>query len=431
MILHLIINDFAKIKNADIALSDLNIFVGSNNSGKTMMMQLIYGLRKQLWDYQVTKDSVKQSELNGQLLIRCDGAWFQALESNLNQYVTANKDQLIRNIFGTSIPAGNIRFRLEADETEYYVCGVTKEIVMSTSHAQTAINMDVRYYKNARAVRSLTSTIWADHDTEGITEAVTSVWRDILCKNMLSEQGQLFMPAARSGIQLLYRYYFANANESNLVMPVRDFLQFLQVYTMSGNLETSRRDLIEFGESQLLDGQIQQKGDDTFYLDNQIKQPIPLYIASSMVHEVTPLVKALSAYREIDCLYCDEIENSLHPLLQREMARWIIRMVNTGIQVIVSSHSDTMASALNNLLMLAHKSYHENIQDILFELEFQEADMLRQGLTVGVYEFKGNGPDGTRVERLDFMSNPMIGYDFQLFADNLDKLYEEADKITR
>lgn len=47
---------------------------------------------------------------------------------------------------------------------------------------------------------------------------------------------------------------------------------------------------------------------------------ISLHVASSMIHELTPFIKALSATQRIDWLYCDEVENSLHPLLQRE--RW-------------------------------------------------------------------------------------------------------------
>ena len=42
MIIH--IRNFGKIESADIDLGNLTIFVGENNSGKTYIMQLIYGL---------------------------------------------------------------------------------------------------------------------------------------------------------------------------------------------------------------------------------------------------------------------------------------------------------------------------------------------------------------------------------------------------
>ena len=43
MVLHIMIKNFGKIESADIALHDLVVFVGNSNSGKTMVMQLIYG----------------------------------------------------------------------------------------------------------------------------------------------------------------------------------------------------------------------------------------------------------------------------------------------------------------------------------------------------------------------------------------------------
>ena len=46
MVLHVIIKNFGRVKEADIALNDLVVFLGNNNSGKTMIMQLIYGIRK-------------------------------------------------------------------------------------------------------------------------------------------------------------------------------------------------------------------------------------------------------------------------------------------------------------------------------------------------------------------------------------------------
>jgi len=158
---------------------------------------------------------------------------------------------------------------------------------------------------------------------------------------------------------------------------------------------------------------------------------ISLHVASSMIHELTPFIKALSATQRIDWLYCDEVENSLHPLLQREMARWLIRMVNAGMHIIISSHSDTMASRLNNLFMLTHLNRSKANFKLLSELELKDADLLRPDLKVDVYEFRNERLGKTVVEKLEFMSYPLIGYDFQLFGRNLDKLYDEAEKITR
>ena len=46
MVFHLIVENFGKVQFADIELSNMVVLVGNNNSGKTMLMQLIYGLQK-------------------------------------------------------------------------------------------------------------------------------------------------------------------------------------------------------------------------------------------------------------------------------------------------------------------------------------------------------------------------------------------------
>ncbi|MGN0292682.1 MAG: AAA family ATPase [Lachnospiraceae bacterium] len=214
-------------------------------------------------------------------------------------------------------------------------------------------------------------------------------------------------------------------------MPIKDFLRFLQLYSGNLQLDESRKALLEFGEEYLLKGKVVQKDSETFYVEGQEGRKVPLYIASSMIHELTPFIKALSATQQIDWLYCDEVENSLHPLLQGEMARWLIRMVNAGMHVIISSHSDTMAGRMNNLFMLSQLDRRKADYKMLSELKLQEADLLRSDMKVGVYEFQSDKQGKTMVKKLEFIDYPLMGYDFQLFSENLDKLGDEADRITR
>lgn len=42
------VSNFGKIKHAEITLSDFTLFVGDNNSGKTFIMQLLYGALNEL-----------------------------------------------------------------------------------------------------------------------------------------------------------------------------------------------------------------------------------------------------------------------------------------------------------------------------------------------------------------------------------------------
>lgn len=53
-----------------------------------------------------------------------------------------------------------------------------------------------------------------------------------------------------------------------------------------------------------------------------------------------------------DCLMIDEPELNLHPDNQRLVARMLVRLVNRGVRVIVSTHSDYIVREFNNMIML-------------------------------------------------------------------------------
>ncbi len=432
LVLHIMIKNFGKVESADIALNDLVVFVGNNNSGKTMVMQLIYGIREKLRNFPVTDTGVKKSDLNGQYLIRCAQDWFRAIEVQINDFLAEHKSRIIESIFGTSISVEEIRIALECTESAYFVSSVSECQSRETGEPRTEFNIDTRQYEHGENVKSYKCQILGrDGLEDGMKAALQVVWNIILSGKNSADAGQLFLPASRSGLQLLYKQYFAGEAGGNFVMPVKDFLRFLQLYAQEKQLDELRSELLEFGEEHLIQGKVVQEGDETFYFDRQVGKPVSLYIASSMIHELTPFIKALSAARRIDWLYCDEVENSLHPLLQREMARWLIRMVNAGIHVIVSSHSDTMASRLNNLFMLTYLNRKNANFELLSELGLKEADLLHSDMKAAVYEFSSGKKGKTAVEKLDFISHPLMGYDFKLFGCSLDKLYDEADKITR
>ena len=122
VVFHLKVKNFGKIEYADISLSNFVVFVGNNNSGKTMMMQLIYGIRDELMHLSVPAMGIDHSNLGDQYLIRIADTWFKEVEIYVNTYLSEHKNQIIQNIFGVSVPVDNIR--IEIDMT-YYVCSAS------------------------------------------------------------------------------------------------------------------------------------------------------------------------------------------------------------------------------------------------------------------------------------------------------------------
>lgn len=153
---------------------------------------------------------------------------------------------------------------------------------------------------------------------------------------------------------------------------------------------------------------------------------IQMPLCSSMINELTPIVQVLTATSNFKYIFYDEVETCLHPLKQIEMARLLIRIVNSGINLTVSTHSDTMAIALNNLFLLSF-SHSAKKDALLQELGYTTDDLLKTELP-RVYQFSRSG-DKTIVTELTMSLNPRIGFKFEQFWKSGEKIYSDTSAI--
>lgn len=73
-----------------------------------------------------------------------------------------------------------------------------------------------------------------------------------------------------------------------------------------------------------------------------------------------------------DVLIIDEPELNLHPKNQRALARLIARMVNAGIKVFATTHSDYLVKEFNTLIMLSQKTEHTKTMQINYKYDDDE-----------------------------------------------------------
>lgn len=118
----------------------------------------------------------------------------------------------------------------------------------------------------------------------------------------------------------------------------------------------SRNNLGERFEKKVLRGSVHtdesEAGYPSFtYQPQGWKVKLPLMNASSMVSELAPVVLYL---RHIvlpeDLLVVEEPESHLHPAMQVEFARQLAAVVNSGVRVIITTHSECLLGALANLV---------------------------------------------------------------------------------
>ena len=141
---------------------------------------------------------------------------------------------------------------------------------------------------------------------------------------------------------------------------------------------------------------------------------------SSMVSELAPVTLFLKYLVEPgDLLILEEPEAHLHPAAQRQMARGIVRLVNAGVMVLITTHSDFLLGAINNLLRLSFAG-----EDKLAELGFENPDCLSHD-NVSAYRFVvDEAAGGSFVHELEIRRD--VGINDDEFGRVVNELYDET-----
>lgn len=124
---------------------------------------------------------------------------------------------------------------------------------------------------------------------------------------------------------------------------------------------------------------------DVVFSNNEVKN-LPFQISSSMIKTLASLIIYLRHRATPGCLIIiDEPELNLHPDCQILLARVFAKMINAGIRLIISTHSDYIIHELNNLIMLSETT--ESFQNNMGRLGYSK-DMTLSSSKVGAYLFK-------------------------------------------
>ena len=258
-----------------------------------------------------------------------------------------------------------------------------------------------------------------------------------------------YLPAARSGMVQSHKVLSASLIQQSsriglqpLSFPTLpgitiDFLSLLiSLDARVGNRkdEPAMADAISYIENAVLGGQIDFDNssglpfpDIAYYkgVGDEPKKKFLINNSSSMVSELAPVVLFLKyLVRPGDLLIFEEPESHLHPAAQRRLARGIARLVNAGVRVLITTHSDTFVSQINNLIGLGQASAGFISEHNLQPQEFLTLDQ------VGAYLFSiGQDGDGSGVRPLEI--DPDTGIDEDEFADVFEAIYEESIALQR
>ena len=112
----------------------------------------------------------------------------------------------------------------------------------------------------------------------------------------------------------------------------------------------------------------------------------------------------------------------MHPQLQWQMARVLIRLSNMGLPVFVTTHSDLILQHVNNMIKA---SKMKNKEAFLQDSDYEEEDLLDRD-NIRVYQFDVQENHRTKIQQLPCGD---YGFEAMTFYDTLKKMSDEIDQI--
>lgn len=442
----LIVEDYGKIKSAEIEIAPLTLFVGDNNSGKSYLLSLLWGIEKFGVSALIGEKYENAREINAlidwlcaQIDIAVEKKKYTVslaeisdlLNEVLNEGLKKNKDNLVKKIFNNkNINIGKLRIELGDLQNIYLHLEMDKKenIIISLPDEQ-------KFGFPSGLVRE------GQHRKEKAVQwlLITMIYCSLL--DIRAEESEInesiYLPAARTGFMLTKdiinkvgrKSTFNLSEEKETITPfARPINQFLDVIgDLSAETSGSKENLALsiYLEKEMANGTIEissMPSKEVQYVPAGYKKGMPLRLVSAVVTELSPLILILKHQQNICRFYYEEPEICLHPQLQSRMGKIIGRIVNSGIGMVITTHSDIIMQHINNMIKLAKR---EDCQDICEKLGYTQLDLLSQD-QVKVYQLSAKDRGKTEVKELACGEN---GFVIPTFNDALDGIMNEAYEI--
>jgi predicted ATPase len=444
--------DFEHLGNIDkgsIELNDFTIFCGKNNSGKTYAMYSAYGFLHYSNNISLNPYANIKFDFVEQIIetLKQEGCFYLDIakivtehQEEITQKIEKNFESYLPNLFGVSesyFSDTKIKFNLSSKEVKKII---EKNDCFFLNAIKNGERWEISFKKSnqhpelTRSYLQRTDNLLQSFISERLINIIFFDWRDDFNSYFL-------LPAERAGINLFFKELFSIRNlllqqaqndnvdpmfflkdivKARYAQPIKDYLQYLSMIGSTRKETSVYQKYAQEIEKNVLGGKYQvDEFGDVYFTPSESKNTLPLHFSSSTVKTLFGLVFYLEHLaNEGDYLMIDEPELNLHPDNQRQVARILAQLVNVGLKVIVSTHSDYFVRELNNLIML--KTNFTGAQELQQEYGYKDNELL-DGNRISAYLF-----DNNEISTMDLDDE---GISAKTFNDVINQMNESSNKI--
>ncbi len=403
------VEGLGKIREADVEIHPLMLFVGDNDSGKSYLATLLWGLLALQGELEPPAGPVLQEcedWLRAKLQEHPDDEEFALTDDDralfvklFAQSVEANQSSLVRRVFNNELTSIS-RLAFHAAPAEATPTHLTLKEVGANGARVFLVRDHSHYGLGSSDWRALSMHVAAHL----ALSSLGGLWPYSAAQG---PSAPVFLPASRTGFMLLYKALvrrqirqleMANDRELsvNLTMPTSRFIEMLALgLSDQRGPYAEEADLLE----KALKGRVEFSSgagvgvNDYHYRPEGSEARLDMALSSSLVTELAPIILVLRHMQDFPVLILEEPEAHLHPSMQRKLAQIIVRLIRKGLYVWITTHSENFCQQINNFMKIGAVEDRAKLRDELqakFGTSYGEQDYLTPD-DVAAYEFINEG----------------------------------------
>lgn len=396
--------DIDNLDNLQIEVAPFTIFTGDNNSGKSTVMNVVYGI------FTLSKEIIKNGDKDSKEYSICM-EYIKNLKETREGYIDSevgnifcnffnmsllkNKEDFFNKIFNVSIENNYKRF----ENSNIFISNyrIFPKVYISVDDFCDEILIEGDYVK-------IPSNLFEDEDYV----------LELICNKIIEDgfmdtniSNSIFIPSGRSTF-LCYHDIFRTIKYQNL--STSDFIDRVE------NLECIEdgvySSIYNFIERDIVKGVFTN---DSYKCSlNGIE--IPISMASDSIREIASLVLFLKSKERITSFFIEEVESHLDLKLQRSIVSALVRIINSGTGIFMSTNSSIILDQICNFILLNNLNRHK-IEGFGYIIN----DVLNSN-DVRIYEFNHSDNDRVFVNKLNVDYN---GFKINMREEILEDILKE------